>query len=153
MNAQISSLGKYPLASMMIGFSLLLGCATMAHGTRQDVFITTEPAPALVTVRAGDSVNTVEVGEKVYHSKPDSPLILSLERGSSYKLEVSKEGYKTQVINIGREVPVTWWVLDAFTLGVGNIVDAANGALFDLKPDRVFVILEPMQAEPANVTK
>lgn len=139
---KLSRIWIYPPA-IILGSLLIMGCASMARGTKQDVWFTTEPVPAQVVVRSEDSFNTVESGGGIYYTKPDAPLILSLHRGSSHTVEVAKENYKTQIVNIRREVSVIWWVLDAFTLGIGNLVDALTGALFDLKPDRVHVVLEP----------
>lgn len=128
----------------MFGVFIFAGCATMFQGRQQEVVVTTEPTPAQVTVLAGESSSSVDSGGETYPTKPGNPLALTLSRGSSYRLVVSKEGYQTQTVNIGREVPFKWWLLDAFSLGLGTIVDALTGALFDLKPTLVHTVLEPL---------
>jgi hypothetical protein len=53
------------------------------------------------------------------------------------------DGYKVVEVELKREVQPHWWILGAFTLGLGIIVDALTGALVDITPDYIFVPLEP----------
>jgi hypothetical protein len=71
-----------------------------------------------------------------------SPNVIDLERRRRHLLVVHKDGYEPQQVYIRSEANIGWWIFDAFSLGIGNLLDAAIGGLFDLKPDRVHVVLE-----------
>ena len=115
--------------ALLLSVVLAFGCASVVRGTRQDVSIITVPPGAEILHQAS--------GERW-----ESPGILSLKRRNRHVLVVHQEGYLAQEVYIRSEASVTWWVIDAFSLGIGNILDAAIGGLFDLKPERVHVVLE-----------
>ncbi|WP_155931131.1 hypothetical protein [Methylomonas sp. 11b] len=118
--------------SLRSAFLLLAlnGCGTLFGGLTQDIKLTSDPPNAqVIDTDTGVKYNT--------------PVIVSLEKSISHSLEFSKEGYKTEVVPLRREVRFVWWFLDAFSLGVGNLIDAASGGLFDIKPEQVHVALDP----------
>ena len=118
----------------LLGFALAsTGCASIVRGTHQEIPVKTLPAGATVVHDATGDLYT-------------SPATLRLERRSRHLLVVHKEGYQAQEVYIRSEANVGWWVIDAFSLGVGNLLDFLIGGLFDLKPARVYVALE---LEPA----
>ena len=89
---------------------------------------------------------TVPPGAEIRHDASgelwQSPIVIDLKRRSRHLLIVHKDGYESQQVYIRSEANVGWWIFDAFSLGIGNALDAAIGGLFDLKPDRVHVVLE-----------
>lgn len=116
-----------PLVFLMLA---LTGCGTLFGGRTQNIELTSDPSNAQVTdTDTGLTFNT--------------PVTVSLEKSRSHSLEFSKEGYKTEVVPLRREARFLWWFLDAFSLGVGNLIDAATGGLFDIKPEHVHVALDP----------
>ena len=114
---------------LVLGSSLLVGCATMFGSTSQKVFVTSDPIGAIVVDSA--------TGESFV-----CPVVIIMSKRESHTLTFRKEGYRQVDFSLRREASVKWWVIDAFTLGIGNIVDATTGALFDIAPPKVYVVLE-----------
>jgi len=115
---------------------LVVGCATLARGTTQVVKVETKPMGA--TIRHSGTGETWT-----------SPAELRLGRRHRHVLTVSKEGYQEQQVYVRSEASVPWWILDAFTLGIANAIDAATGGLFDLRPSRIHVVLQPGESDGA----
>jgi len=112
--------------------SVLMGCATLVRGTRQTVHFESSPE--------GAEFRDASTGQRW-----TAPTDIALERKRRHSLSVSKDGYESQQVYLRSEVPFAWWFLDAFTLGVSTAIDAILGGLYDLKPERVTVVLEPAQ--------
>lgn len=105
--------------------SMLAGCATIVHGSKQGVPITSEPSGATVTV------NGIEQGR--------TPMVAQLARKSDHIVVV-------QFGNERREFAITHGTGSATAVSAGNIifggliglgVDAASGAMNELTPDRI----------------
>ena len=127
--------GRIRFAALLPTVILMLalnGCGTIFGGLSQDVKLSSDPSNAQV----------IDSGTGMKYS---TPATVSLQRSSSHSLEFSKEGYKTEVVPLRREARFLWWFLDAFSLGVGNLIDAATGGLFDIIPDKVHVALDPVK--------
>lgn len=99
--------------------ALVAGCATMKHGGTQPVTITSDPPGALVTIDK--------------YKRGVTPLALDLERReSAYRVEVELEGHAPQYFEVDGEFQAG----DALgTSIIGLPVDAASGALWELKPN------------------
>jgi len=109
----------------------LNGCGTVFGGLSQDVKLSSDPSNAqVIDTRTGLKYTT--------------PAIVSLQKGSSHSLEFTKKGYKKETVPLRREARFLWWFLDAFSLGLGNLIDAATGGLFDIKPNQIHVALDPI---------
>lgn len=121
------------LAALLAVTMTLSGCGTVFGGLSQDIKLSSDPSNAQVL----DTVTGVT------YSTPGTAL---LEKSSSHILEFSKAGYKTEVVPLRREARFLWWFLDAFSLGAGNLIDAATGGLFDIKPDQVHITLDPISS-------
>lgn len=153
------------LASALLPLALSTGCATILHGTRQEVFVDTDPPGATAT--AGDQTIT-------------TPGTLKLERKEkNLEVLVQKKGYVSRRVKLTRKdsglfwanmgfIPVgyaagvslastttnswsvfenMWWggvagsvVLPAATMGV----DLATGAAYKLDPPTIVLRLEPL---------
>jgi hypothetical protein len=117
-------------------FALGPGCATMVHGSDQMVHFECKPEGVLLRdLESGETWNL--------------PADVRLWRRRHHKLVATLDGYKPQQIYLTREVGVRWYFLDAFTAGIGFIVDASTGALYELGPDPVVVVLEPESSAPS----
>jgi hypothetical protein len=122
-------------AAARLGASALLslasGCATLAHGTHQTIHFESRPAGAKLTdLKTGDTWTL--------------PAEVTLWRRRHHQLVAELEGYRSEQVYMTREMPWYWWELDAFTLGVGAIVDALSGGFYELGPDPVVIVLEPL---------
>jgi hypothetical protein len=114
---------------LLIFFLLVFssGCATVMHGSTQDIGITTDPPGADLLVD----------GQTHYQS----PATLILSRKNAHLVEVSKEGYEEETVRIKQTMSPA--VLGDFLLPGGYVVDAATGAQVQLVPDNVSVTLRP----------
>ena len=63
----------------------------------------------------------------------------------THHLTISKNGYQTVEFRLRREVRPLWWILGAFTLGLGIAIDALTGALVDIRPAEIYVVMETVE--------
>jgi len=112
----------------------LNGCATIIHGTTQDIGVTTDPAGADLLV---DGQN---------HYK--SPAVITMKRKDDHTVEISQEGYKRAAVEIKGTISAA--VLGDFLAGgaIGYGIDAATGAQRRLEPEKVEVRLQPLTSQP-----
>ena len=108
-----------------------LGCGTLLGDRKQFITVTSNPSGAEVTDQgSGESFTT--------------PGQIELPRKEAPTLIVAKQGYRESVVYLRREPVITWLLLDGLlTLWLGAIVDANTGALYELDPAHVYVVLEP----------
>jgi hypothetical protein len=118
---------------LTLGFvALITGCATILHGTDQEVYVDSSPKSAKVEIKTSGGVS-------VFNGL--TPARVELDRDRSYDVFVNLEGYQQSVVHISRE-------FDALYLGniicggiIGLIIDAANGAMYKLEPESINVTL------------
>jgi hypothetical protein len=114
---------------------LASGCATIIRGTEQTIhFDCNPPGAKLEHLRTGETWTL--------------PADVTLPRRSRHELLATLDGYQPAMVHIRSEIPFYWWLADAFTLGIGTIVDAIAGGFYDLKPERVSLVLEPAPEPP-----
>ncbi|MCM3875813.1 MAG: hypothetical protein NEA02_05270 [Thermoanaerobaculia bacterium] len=152
---------------------LLTGCATVIHGTHQDVRVETDPPGA--TASAGDQRIT-------------TPGVLKLKRKEkALEIVVEKEGYETRRVAMTRKdsgwdwlntigIPVgvgvggaighrsdsgflafegaaTGAIIGGVALsGVGFLIDNGNGAAYKLDPPLVVLRLEPVPVHASSAS-
>lgn len=121
------------LSHAVATLSLLLalnGCATIIHGTTQDIGVSSDPAGADLLLD----------GQQHYVS----PATITMKRKYDHLLEISKEGYKTEVVDIRGDISlaVVGDVLAGGAIGYG--IDAATGAQRRLVPEKIAVTLRPL---------
>lgn len=107
------------------------GCATILRGTKQDITIETDPPGATIRhLRTGETWS--------------APVELRLPRGKRHEFLATLDGHESAQFRLRSEASIRWWYINYFTtLLIGNGIDALTGALFDLSPKRVRVVLEP----------
>ena len=116
------------------------GCATILHGTRQKVELSSTPVGASVRIQPGAVMVT-------------TPASVELARKHDYQVRFELQDYKPQTAYIDRETaPATYWNLIAGGL-IGLIVDFSDGAGFQLVPDHVDAVLEPIPSKDGQVSK
>ena len=117
--------------------SFTAGCGTIFGGTSQNVRVASSPDNAAVDLEDGATHRT--------------PTTLSLDRGSNYVLEVTKEGYETREVEVEKSMRGGILALDILFTGLlGVIVDASTGGWYSLSPERVDVSLSQADADDAG---
>jgi len=88
-------------AALIASLMACVGCATVAHGTRQDVRVTSDPPGAAVTVLTRE-----KSGEEIVRSTPGvTPIVLSLtRRDPNIVVRLSKEGCSPVDVPLKRSV-------------------------------------------------
>lgn len=107
---------------------LLAGCATVMHGTRQSVSISSYPSDAEVWV------------DNQYIGK--SPTIVELKRKENHHVKIELKGYQPYEIILSHQL--SGWVFGNLVYGgvLGLAVDAISGGLYKLTPDQVQVEMQ-----------
>jgi hypothetical protein len=109
------------------------GCATIVHGTHQDIACSTSPSGA--TVRSADGF------------KCTTPCTVTLTRKKDNTLTIEKEGYETSTVAIRSVLSgaVAGNIIAGGLIGWG--VDAVSGGQDRLVPETVDVTLKPLVAK------
>ena len=138
---------KEPLIAVaIVTGALLSGCATIVSGSDQTVAISSEPSAADVVVR--DETDAVVFSNK-------TPASVTLKKGKgyfkkkSYVVEISKEGYETQAVQLTGSAN-GWYVGGNLLFGglIGYlIVDPLTGAMYTLNPKEVNTDLPSLSAD------
>ena len=116
---------------------LLLGaCASIIHGTHQDVGISSAPTGAAVTIDNLPSGNT--------------PVIAKLTRKDNHIVRIEMAGYQPIDLTLTRGVSGWVWGNVAFGGLIGLAVDAIDGGMYKLSPDQLTASLT---AKNASVRK
>ena len=110
-------------SSALATLFVVAACATIMHGTSQEVPISSQPTGATVTVD-GKLVGTTPVGVR-------------LPRKSSHRIVVTLEGYQPFEILTTRKT--SGWVWGNLVFGglIGLVVDASTGGLYDVRPEQI----------------
>ena len=105
------------------------GCASIVKGTRQTVAVETNPPGA-----------TISIGQT--HETSVSPAQLTLKRKNEYELKIEKPGYRTEYVQVDRNLSGWFWANFVSWGLIGIIVDLTNGAGYKLEPKEVNVELK-----------
>ena len=102
---------------------LLAGCASIMHGTTQQIAVSSSPTAAQVTV------NGMERGV--------TPVIADLKRKDNHIIRVTLDGYQPFEMALTRSV--SGWVWGNLVFGgiIGLAMDAITGGLYKLAPEQV----------------
>ena len=120
---------------VMIEFILILSlysCASILHGTDQEISISSTPDSAKVVIK---TFGGVKVKEGV------TPLKTELRRKDEYRVTVSKEGYEDNEVVILNSTSAAVWANVLCGGIIGLIIDFSNGAAYELKPETIHVDL------------
>lgn len=130
------------LALTILVSSFFMNCASIVHGTKQDISISSSPEAADVTVKTAGGVVS-------FTGK--TPATVQLARKNEYDVFIKLAGYQETTVHINKE-------FDALFIGnllcggiIGMIVDASNGAMNKLAPEVINVTL--VTASIDNATK
>lgn len=127
--------------AVLLTASLLTGCASIIHGSKQDVRVTSNPSGAVVRVNLNNQATT-------------TPGVLTLNRKEiGYVLTFEKQGYKPVEVSLRRTVD--GWLFGNVLFGgvVGIVIDFASGSAYKLTPTEVEVVLGDQSASLGDVHK
>lgn len=111
-------------AVVLCAVSLMVtGCSTIMDGTHRDVAITSYPDTARVII---DGV-----------PKGTTPLVASLWRGGAHVVRFERDGQEPIEQSITRDHFHFWAAGNSATLGLGLLIDAWTGGLYDLSHKRL----------------
>lgn len=116
-----NKIGKAVLT--LTSLSMLTSCATIMHGTRQNIGIASNPTSANVWVD-GSFVGT-------------TPMIVNLTRKDNHFVHIELEGYQPFEAVFARQL--SGWVFGNVVFGglIGLAVDAISGGIYSLTPEQV----------------
>lgn len=128
----------YPLLIAVLCCTAFSSCASIIHGTRQKVTVTSLPEGA-----------TVSDGERTF----TTPCVLNLKRNKDHMLTISKPGYQTETAQLTHVISgaVAGNIIAGGPIGWG--VDAISGAQWRLVPDALSVRLNPVSPIAAVAVK
>lgn len=99
------------------------GCSTIMDGTHRDVAITSYPGTARVIID----------GEP----KGTTPLVASLWRGGAHVVRFERDGQEPIEQSVTRDHFHFWVAGNSVTLGLGLLIDAWTGGMYDLSHKRL----------------
>lgn len=114
----------------------LTSCATVMHGPKQDIFVSSKPVGVLV---------------KVNDRTVTTPGSIKLDRGyPSYVLQFEKEGYDSVTVKL--EQTTDGWVWGNLFIGgiIGIAIDYSNGSAYELTPEKKEVVLNKLGQKGLN---
>jgi hypothetical protein len=116
---------------LVIGF--LAACATIMHGTKQGVGISSTPSSASVTI------NNMPRGM--------TPLVADLSRRDNHIVKIVLDGYMPFETTLTRKVSGWVWGNVLFGGLIGLAVDAITGGLYNLTPEQIAGVLQKQNAD------
>jgi len=123
------------LVAILALFSLT-ACASIMHGTSQDIGISSSPSGAGVVIDNG-----VVSGQ--------TPYIAKLSRGDNHIVKISMDGFQPAELTLTKSV--SGWVWGNLVFGgiIGLAVDAMTGGLYSLNPPQLQAALARQGASVA----
>jgi hypothetical protein len=107
----------------MLGALALSACASIMHGTSQDIGISSSPTGAKVMIDNQQGANT--------------PYVAKLSRKDNHIVKIDLDGYQPAELTLTKSV--SGWVWGNIVFGglIGLAVDAISGGLYNLTPEQL----------------
>ncbi|MBD3258582.1 PEGA domain-containing protein [candidate division GN15 bacterium] len=121
------------LSALLLSFCVLMGCASIIHGTSQEILFQTIPDGATVSVEDA-------MGKR--YGSCQTPCTLDLKRKREYKVIINKPGYSEATLVLEKKTDGWIWGNIVFGGIIGLIVDFSNGAAYKLSPSELSVTLQ-----------
>jgi len=112
------------LLCLLVIFSIVfVSCATIMHGTKQEIGFASSPSGAKVSANGEFLGNT--------------PLLKELKRKNHYIIKIELDGYLPYETTMTRHI--SGWVWGNIVFGglIGLAVDAISGGLYKISPEQV----------------
>jgi uncharacterized protein YceK len=122
-----------------IAIASMSGCATIMHGTKQDVGISSTPTGASVMI--DNTINGV------------TPVVAKLRRKENHVVRIQMAGYQPFETTLTHSVSGWVWGNVAFGGLIGLAVDAASGGIYKLTPEQVEGSLQTGHAAVTNTSE
>ena len=124
---------KAPTLLLLFLTVAFAACATIVHGTRQEVDFSSDPVGATILIN----------GEQ----RGVTPTAIALKRGRDHQVIFQMDGYEDLLVNVDKQMDVGWYLFgNLFSWGViGWVVDIANGAAYKLSEDEVYAAMREEQ--------
>ncbi|MFQ5499687.1 MAG: PEGA domain-containing protein [Candidatus Zixiibacteriota bacterium] len=108
---------------LLLATVVFLGCATIMHGTSQEIGIQSQPTGAIVTI-----------DNQVFGT---TPVVANLSRKDTHIVHFALDGYQPFDATLTRST--SGWVWGNIVFGglIGLAVDAISGGLYKLSPKQV----------------
>lgn len=138
---------RFSRTSLFITVTFLLGgivaaglfssCATIIHGTSQDVGVSSSPSGAVVKVD----------NEK----RGETPVVTELSRDENHTIKIKMDGYQTYETTVTSGV--SGWVVGNILFGglIGLAVDAITGGMYKLTPEQIEANLDRANKDVADL--
>lgn len=109
--------------AMLVGSAALTACASIMHGTSQDIGISSSPTGAKVLI--DNQTGSV------------TPYVAKLSRKDNHIVKLSMDGYAPAELTLTKSV--SGWVWGNIVFGglIGLAVDAISGGLYNLTPNQL----------------
>ena len=128
-------MNRTTLVAVIASSLALTACATIMHGSSQDVGISSTPTSASVTV---DNA-----------AKGQTPFVAKLSRKDNHVIHIAADGYQPADLTLTRST--SGWVWGNLLFGglIGLAVDAISGGLYKLTPNQLNATLVKQSASVA----
>ena len=121
------------LIVLILGLVLIgSGCATMIRGTQESLQVTSEPSGVRVEASTGQSGTT--------------PCSFMMKRNQSALLKFTKEGYHPETVTVYPSLAGAGVIL-------GGLIDYGTGAVYNLTPNPVHVMMKPLGTSQTTEVK
>lgn len=130
----------FGLVMIVFVISFLTGCATIANGSNQNIFVNSEPDSATIFV------NNVQYGI--------TPSTIPIDRDKeSVVVTIEKQGYETNECVLNSSM--NGWVFGNLLFGgiPGFLIDMIGGSAYEFSPDDINIILEPIEQNKKQINK
>jgi len=123
------------LVALIVSALALSACASIMHGTSQDVGISSTPTSASVTVDNATQGTT--------------PFVAKLSRKDNHIIHIAADGFQSADLTLTRST--SGWVWGNLLFGgiIGLAVDAITGGLYKLSPEQLSATLAKQTASVA----
>ena len=116
--------------TILVVFSLLsIDCATIIHGSKQHISVSSSPTGAQVTVDG-----------QIYYT---TPCVIELERDKSHIVTFTMDSYQTEHVKL--ENKLSAWFFIGIIPGLiffGPTYDLISGGAYEISPELVFATLK-----------
>lgn len=114
---------SFKIVVMLVAVTLFASCATIIHGSKQHVSISSNPSAAVVTIDA------TQMGVTPFSTK--------LSRKDQHSVRIELDGYMPYEAQFNRKVDA--WIAGNIVFGglIGLAVDAITGGMYKLTPDQI----------------